>query len=130
MPITVGSASYVRTAASVGTTVSSAALTGPANTFHARDVGAPISGTGIPAGATITAVASGTAATMSVNATATGTITATIGPRKESSTGFLGWKPEADTRSGDYTFASAVAGTAPLDRLSDNFSRTTQHVEH
>jgi hypothetical protein len=130
MPNTTGSSSYVRTAASVGTTSGSAALTGPANTFHARDVGAAITGTGIPANATITAVASGTAATLSANASATGTITATIGPRKESSSGFTGWKPEGDTRAADYTFASAVAGTAPLDRLADNITRTNQYVEH
>lgn len=46
--------------------------------FEATDVGATITGTGIPAGATITAVASATSATISAAATATGTVTATI----------------------------------------------------
>jgi hypothetical protein len=127
---TTGSATFVRTAASVGTTNASAALTGPANTFSKRDVGAPISGTGIPAGATVLSVASGTAATLSVNATATGTITASIGPRLVTSTGFLGWKPEADTRQGDYTVTSNNSGVVPLDRLTDSITRTPQYVQH
>jgi hypothetical protein len=130
MANTTGSGSYVRTQASVGTTSGSAAITGPANTFSQRDVGAPISGTGIPASATVLSVTSGTAATLSANATATGTITATIGPRVSSSAGFTGWKPETDARAADYSFASAAAGTVPLDRLSDNITRTPQYVEH
>jgi hypothetical protein len=130
MANTTGSGTAVRTQASVGTTNTSAALTGPANTFSQRDVGAPITGTGIPAGATILSVTSGTAATLSANATATGTITATIGPRLTGAAGFLGWKPETDARAADYTYASAAAGTVPLDRLSDNITRTSQYVEH
>jgi hypothetical protein len=130
MANTTGSGTSVRTQASVGTTSGSAALTGPANTYSQRDVGAPISGTGIPANATILSVTSGTAATSSINSTATGTITLTIGPRSVNSAGFLGWKPETDARAADYTFASAAAGTAPLDRLGDNITRTSQYVEH
>jgi hypothetical protein len=67
---------------------------------------------------------------LSANATATGTITATIGPRLSSAAGFTGWKPETDARAADYTFASNAAGTVPLDRLSDNITRTSQYVEH
>lgn len=50
--------------------------------FGATDVGRPISGTGIPVGAVITAVASGgLTATISANATATGNVTATLSPQ-------------------------------------------------
>ena len=47
----------------VTTTNASAALTGAAGTFSTSDVGRPITATGIPAGATLSAVASSTAAT-------------------------------------------------------------------
>lgn len=61
-------------------TNSTSALTGPAGTFQPGvDVGMSISGTGIPAGAYLTAVASSAAATLSAAATASGTISATIG---------------------------------------------------
>lgn len=62
------------------TTSSSTAITSATAAFGPDDVGKPISGTGIPAGATISAVTSTTAATLSANATASGTsITFTIG---------------------------------------------------
>ena len=65
--------------ATITTTSGSATITGAAATFDTvLDVGASISGTGIPAGATITAVASGTSATISANATASGSPSATI----------------------------------------------------
>lgn len=63
---------------SVTTTSASTTITSATSTFTSADVGATISGTGIPAGATITAVASGTSATISAAATASGTVTATI----------------------------------------------------
>lgn len=65
--------------AQVTTTNASAAITAPAGTFSTDDIGATITGAGIPAATTIIAVASGTAATMSANATASATVTATIG---------------------------------------------------
>lgn len=65
--------------ATVATVISSSSLTAGTGTFSSDDVGAPISGTGIPANATIATVSSGTAATLSAAATATGSITATIG---------------------------------------------------
>ncbi len=65
--------------ATIGTTNASTAITGAAGTFSADDVGAPITGTGIPAGTVIATVTPDTAATLSANATATGTPTATIG---------------------------------------------------
>ena len=79
-------ATFVRTL-SVTKTASSTSLTG--GSFAKADVGASITGTGIPAGATITAVGTtvydatsdeyrATTATLSAAATTSGTITATI----------------------------------------------------
>ncbi|MGI8682077.1 MAG: DNRLRE domain-containing protein [Mycobacteriales bacterium] len=65
--------------ASVTTTVASTAVTAPAGTFSTQlDVGMSITGTGIPAGATVASVQSDTAATLSVAASAAGTVNATI----------------------------------------------------
>jgi hypothetical protein len=62
------------------TTSGSAAITSASAAFNASDVGNPISGTGIPAGATILSVQSATAATLSANASASGTsISFTLG---------------------------------------------------
>jgi hypothetical protein len=131
MANTTGSGTAVRVVAGVGTTSGSKALTGSAGSFSQRDVGAAITGTNIPAGNTVASVASDTAATMGgSNATGTGSVSATIGPRLTGAAGFLGWKPETDARAADYSFASAAAGTVPLDRLSDNITRTSQYVEH
>lgn len=70
----------VRTA-TIATTNASAALTATAPTFLTGDVGASITGAGIPVGATITAVDSPTSATLSVAATATGAaVVVTITP--------------------------------------------------
>lgn len=63
---------------SVTTTNASATVTGVAGTFLASDVGATITGTGIPGGATITVFGSSTSVTISANATASATVTATI----------------------------------------------------
>ena len=69
-----------RTAADGVTTNSSTTITSAANAaFTQGDVGKPISGTGIPAGAYITAVASATSCTISAAATASATVTITIG---------------------------------------------------
>ena len=62
----------------VTTTSGSAAITSAGLFDTTYDVGASISGTGIPAGATLIAVASASAATMSANATASGSPTASI----------------------------------------------------
>jgi hypothetical protein len=62
------------------TTSGSADITSATALFNASDVGNPISGTGIPAAATILSVQSATAATLSANATASGTgVTFTLG---------------------------------------------------
>lgn len=114
----IGRTSQPRTVASVGTTSSSAALTAPAGSFSTADVGRPISGTGIPDGATLSAVASSTAATLSANATASGTVTATIGGDAADSYGFSGWSPETEAEAGAYT--GATAGENEPSRITDD----------
>jgi hypothetical protein len=70
----------VRTVSDGVTTSGSAAISSASAVFSQEDVGKPISGTGIPSAATIAAVTSATAATLSANATASGTsIAFTIG---------------------------------------------------
>lgn len=66
-----------RTAA-IGTTTTTPTITSAALFDPVRDVGAGITGTGIPASTTILSVQSASSATMSANATATGSPTATI----------------------------------------------------
>lgn len=66
-----------RADASCGTTNGSAVVTDAAAV--AGDVGKPVSGTGIPAGSSIISVAAGVSFTMNQTATATGSITATVG---------------------------------------------------
>lgn len=130
MADTTGHSTAARAVASVVTTSSSTAVTAPSGSFSSSDVGAPISGTGIPLTATLAAVASGTAATLSIAATASGTVTATVGPQLAASAGFIGWKPEAQSRANDYTFASQAAGTVTQDQLTDAVTRDQQPLEH
>ncbi len=125
-----GRSSEARTVAGVGTTNLSAALTAPANSFNEEDAGRLITGTGIPANATILSVTSGAAATLSANATATGTITATIGGTPlDTGTryGFLGWSPESDAESETYTLAAVNAGQVTPDRIVNTTTSATQH---
>lgn len=69
-----------RTVSDGVTTSASAAITSATAAWNADDVGKPISGTGIPAATTILSVQSATNATLSANATASGTsIVFTIG---------------------------------------------------
>lgn len=125
----VGRTTEPRTVASVGTTSASTALTGPAGSFSKSDVGRPISGTGIPAGATIASVSSGTSAALSANATATGTITATIGSATTLGTaqagyGFTGWSPETDAEAQTYTVTSG--GTSEPSRITNTYTGVSQ----
>jgi hypothetical protein len=62
----------------VSTTNADATVTAAAGTFSASDVGASISGTGIPVGATIITFTNSGSVEISANATATGAITATM----------------------------------------------------
>lgn len=116
--------------ATVTTTSASASLTAAAGTFNEEDAGRSISGTGIPASATLLSVTSDTAATLSANATASGSITATIGATGVAggqTYGFTGWSPETDAESETYTVAANNAGTATPDRVTNSYSpRTTQ----
>lgn len=67
-----------RTQTGVTTTSASTTVGAPAGAFTAKDVGETITGTGIPPGATIVSQ-TGNAAVLSAAATATGTVTASIG---------------------------------------------------
>jgi len=70
-----------RVVADGATTNASATLTSASAGFVAADVGRAVSGAGIPANTVISAVTSGTQATMSANATATATgVTVTVTP--------------------------------------------------
>lgn len=60
------------------TTSGSPALTITSGALDITDIAKPVSGTGIPGGATLAAVSTSTAAAMSVNATASGSITMTV----------------------------------------------------
>lgn len=93
------------------------AITAPANSFEEEDAGRTITGTGIPALATIATVVSPTSATLSAAATASGTITATLGAGTGETMGFRGWCPESDAESETYTVAAFNAGAVPPDRL-------------
>lgn len=90
------------------TTNTSTSITSATAAFGPDDVGKPISGTGISAGTTISAVTSTTAATLSAAATATGTgITFTIGLAAASasySSAILPWHYDQATLT--------IAGTA------------------
>lgn len=119
MPVASGRGSAGRDI-TVSTTSGSTALTAPAGTFDtARDLNRPITGPGIPAGATLTAVASATAATLSANATATGAnVDATLGMlpggsarvADELAYGFRGWSPETPAEAGTYQMGAPNGG--------------------
>jgi hypothetical protein len=110
----------------VTTTNASAAVTAATGTFSTpEDLGRTVTGTGVPAGATLAAVASGTAATLSVAATATGSRTVTLGPAAGESHGFRGWSPESDTEADSYTVAAVNAGVVPPDRIPNNITGRT-----
>ena len=101
------------------TTATSTALTAPAGTFSKNDVGRTITGTGIPAATTLSAVASATAATLSAAATASATITAQILGESGGTYGFNGWSPETEVESGAYTGVS-TAGVNEPSRMTDS----------
>jgi hypothetical protein len=114
--------------AAVTKTSGSAAITAAAGTFNEEDAGRPISGTGIAASTTILSVTSDTAATLSANATASNSASATIGSVSETagSYGFFGWSPETDAESETYTLAANNLGTATPDRLTNGYTSASQ----
>lgn len=122
----VGRTNESRTLASVATTISSTAVTGPAGTFNEEDAGRAISGTGIPASTTLASVTSDTAAVLSAAATATGTITATLAAESGAGYGFRGWSPETDAESETYSVSAVNAGTATPDRITNATTPVTQ----
>ncbi|MBM3659475.1 MAG: hypothetical protein FJW95_08205 [Actinobacteria bacterium] len=84
----------VRTVTDGVTTNASTSITSASAAFTSDDVGKPISGTNIPAGATIASVTSATAATLSAAASGAGTgITFTIGVALASASYASGLKP-------------------------------------
>jgi hypothetical protein len=115
-----------RTVASFTTTSGSANVGFPTGTVYPDDVGRPISGTGIPAGATLATRASATTGTISANATATATITATLGATRttQDKFGFFGWSPETEAEAALYPLPTAGAGSPSI--LSDNVTRVAQ----
>ncbi|MFI6228888.1 hypothetical protein ACIBCR_16415 [Micromonospora echinospora] len=117
-----------RRTASVTTTSGSANITAGAGVFHEEDTGRTITGTGIPAATTIASVTSDTAAVLSANATASGTVTATLGGATGQAYGFAGWSPETDAESETYSVAAVNAGTATPDRLTNPYTGVSQRA--
>lgn len=113
--------------ATIGTTNTSAAITGAAGTFQEEDAGRGITGTGIPASTTVLSVESDTAATLSANATATGSPTATFAAAAGTAYGFVGWSPETDAESETYTIAGGASASAP-DRLANSYTGILQRA--
>lgn len=99
-----------RSIANVSTTNASTTITTTVPAFLTGDVGVPISGTGIPGGATIAAVISPTQATLSAAATATGTVTATVTPAAITDA-------SCQVRSCKVTVSENVTSTDALDML-------------
>lgn len=118
-----GRTSEGRAVASVTTANASTALTFSANALQLSDVGRPISGTGIPAGATLVARPTTTTGTLSANATASAAVTVTLGGTG-SSLGFTGWSPETDAEAALYPLPTAGAGSPSI--LADSVTRVTQ----
>lgn len=115
----------------VTTTATSTAITAPAGTFAEEDAGRAISGAGIPAGATLSAVTSDTTATLSASATAGGTVTAAVGAAGTTAAGaygFTGWSPETDAESETYSVAANNAGTATPHRIPNTTTAVQQRA--
>lgn len=116
-----------RVVTGVGTTSGSTALTISSNSILPSDIGRVITGTGIPAGATIVARPTSTTATLSANATATGTVSTTLAgiPSASLGLGFSGWSPETDAEAAVYSIAGGAGATAP-SVLTDSVTRVAQ----
>lgn len=112
----------------ISTTSGDATITGGAGTFSATDVGAAITGTGIPGGTTILSVTSDTEAELSANATATGAgVTATLTPTGgevslscQITQAVVAWSDDTgdtvavlcgDEVAGDTTWTASLSGT-------------------
>jgi hypothetical protein len=112
----------------VTSTTGSAAITAAAGTFEEEDAGRTVTGTGIPAGATLASVTSDTAATLSANATTTGARAVTLGVAAGTSYGFAGWSPESDAESETYSIAGGASASSPDRITSPTMSRPAQRT--
>lgn len=97
----------------INTTTGQATVTAAAGTFQRSDAGRKITGTGIPAAATVLSVQSATAATLSANATATGSPSVVLGLGNPQSLGFQGFSPESEVEADSYTIAGGASATSP-----------------
>lgn len=116
----------------VSTTSGSTTITSTANGFLPTDVGASISGTGIPAGATITAVASASSATLSAAATATGTnITGTLSELWAglANNGAVWWTVQVQDDAGLWSKWSAPVRFTRVDKPTATIINPTTVVE-
>lgn len=109
-PVLTQAGNQTRTVADGATTAGSPNVTSATAAFDARDVGAAISGAGIPAGSIITTITSATAVVISNNATATATgVTLTIVRR-----GSVGTVTASqDNLALNGTLAQQIAGRKP-----------------
>lgn len=120
----IGRSTEPRTNATVDTTNTDATITFDSGTINEEDVGATISGTGIPAGTTIASLTNATTAEMSANATADGTnVSATIRP-VAANYGFHGWSPETDAESETYSVTATHANQPSI--LDDDVTPVEQ----
>ena len=91
---------------SIGKTSASPTITSAGVLFATAMIGATITGLGIPTGTTITAVASGSSATMSQNATNSTTVTAVIG---------YSWQSPAFVQGNHTVTLTCASGTVKID---------------
>jgi hypothetical protein len=118
-----GRTSEAKAVSALTKTSGSAAVTAAAGTFSSEDVGRAVTGAGVPAGTTILSVQSGTAATLSANASATNTAAATLGDAAPAAAGYRGWSPESTVEAATYTVAAVNAGTNAPGRVTDTVTR-------
>ena len=126
MPAVAGRGTEARTV-TITTTNASAAITGAAGTFQTGDKGRKITAAaGIPANATILSVQSPTAATLSANATQSGSRSATILTAAEGGGeyGYIGWSPESDAEAASLTLAGGANDSTRIPNI------TTERSDH
>lgn len=118
-------ATDVRTVTDGTTTSGSANLGSASAAFVSTDVGALVTGTGIPVGTTIASVTSGTVAVMSANATATGTgVSVTVKPLASLKTLPAGYSDLGFTTVAGGTFARSISENAITSWGSTGPTRT------
>lgn len=110
----------------LGTTSGSTAITFSSGALTVNDVGRPVTGTGVPAGATVATRTNATSGTLSANASATGSPSCVLGSGAAASTnyGFTGWSPETDAEAALYPLPTAGAGSPSI--VGDAITRVAQ----